>query len=448
MDLRKHIPSVEKLLSCDEFKTYNKYILKNIINTYLSNLRTEIFVSGKCDYSFLDIVNFIDKEYKNITANTLKPIVNATGVVLHTNLGRSIFNMDLINEIIPILTSYSNLEYDIDSKTRGDRYNHISDMLKVLFNVEDALIVNNNAAAVFLILHTFAKNKEVIISRGELVEIGGSFRIPEIMSSSNAVLKEIGTTNKTNILDYKNAINENSALIMKVHKSNYDITGFTSEVDISDITNICKQYNLIDYYDLGSGYYGGINCNEPSILNIIKNPPSLLSFSGDKLFGSAQAGIILGKKELIKKLKKNHILRMLRVDKITIAILQATIKHYINNNFDAIPTLKMLRTSNDELLNIANKMIINIPTFFNPTILKINSLAGGGSLPNTQFISVGIALFTKLLSTNLLENNLRQQGIIARILDSKVIFDMRTLKESDINLIIKVLRDIAKDYDG
>lgn len=446
MSLKKYIPQVDRILTYDLFKTYNKVILKNITTKYLSKLRLDMELSNFIMPVFTKIIEDINNEYIKQTSYTLKPIINATGVVLHTNLGRSILSKELLDEISPILVSYSNLEYDLDNKSRGDRYSHIRSMLSVLFNVEDALIVNNNASAVFLILNTFANDKEVIISRGELVEIGGNFRIPEIMSSSNAILKEVGTTNKTKIRDYESAINNNTALIMKVHKSNYDIVGFTSCVDINEISKICNKYNLIDYYDLGSGYYGGIDCNEPSLIDIMKTSPSLVSFSGDKLFGSVQAGIILGKKKLIDELKKNHILRMLRVDKITISILQSTINKYINNDFDSIPTLRMLRYRTDELLLRANSMIEKIPRFFNPSIININGLAGGGSLPNVKFASIGIAILPKNMSAKTLESKLRDGRVISRILDSKVILDLRTIRDCEIDIIINLLHSIKKDY--
>ena len=280
-------------------------------------------------------------------------MINATGVIVHTNLGRSLISDKTFDRVKDIVTSYNNLEYDLEKGKRGERYSHISKVICELLGCEDVLIVNNNASAVFLVLNTFAKNKEAVVSRGELVEIGGSFRVPDVMASSGAILKEIGTTNKTHLKDYENACNENTSILMKVHKSNYSIEGFTSEVSHEAIVKTAKKNDVIDYYDMGSGHMIDLPYNlkqcEPSVLDIMKNDPSLLSFSGDKLLGSIQAGIIVGKKKYIDELKKNQLLRMLRVDKITLAILEDNVTSLLLGETEDIPTLKMLFTSTDIL---------------------------------------------------------------------------------------------------
>lgn len=448
--LLKKLPKMDLILN--SFKNHNQAILKSIATKKLSNLRDKILNLNSNDLKKLESSDFLKEIKDEIKSSydisilpSLEPLINATGVVLQTNLGRSLIHSNIIKEISPILSHYSNLEYDLDKGERGERYTHISNMLCSLFNVESALLVNNNAAAVFLILNTFAKNKEVIISRGELVEIGGSFRIPEIMESSNAILKEVGSTNKTHLRDYINAICEDSTMIMKAHKSNYEIIGFSKEVEMSEISRLCKERNLIDYYDLGSGYVRGIECSEPSLESIAKNPPSLLSFSGDKLFGSTQAGIILGKAELIERLKQNHLLRAFRVDKISIAILQATLKRYIQNNIDEILTLKMLSYSKDELDLRAKSLAKIIPSFFNPTIISLDSLSGGGSLPNMKFASKGVSLFIKDIKANKLESLLRKHRIISRILDNKVVFDVRSIQDDEFIKIKEIMQEIKKE---
>ncbi|RDU63525.1 L-seryl-tRNA(Sec) selenium transferase [Helicobacter sp. MIT 14-3879] len=449
--LLSKLPSIDSLLL--QFNDYNKEIIKKIATNKLKKIRNQILDGDSNIIKKIDSNDFIYKlkqelhnEYIKATSYSLKTLINATGVVLQTNLGRSLIHKNIINEIIPILSHYSNLEYDLEQGKRGERYNHITNMLCVMFNVESALLVNNNAAAVFMILNTFAKSKEVIISRGELIEIGGSFRIPEIMESSGSILKEVGTTNKTHLNDYKNAINENSVMIMKAHKSNYEIIGFSKEVELKEIITLCKKYNLIDYYDLGSGYVKGLKCNEPSLEEISKNPPSLMSFSGDKLFGASQVGIILGKKELIDRLKDNHILRAFRVDKITIAILQATLKRYIDNNLDEILSIKMLTLSLEVLQKRAEFIINKISNFYNPQIINLDSLSGGGSLPNMKFSSIGISIFIDNIKINKLEILLRKRGIISRILNNKVVFDMRTLQDDEIEIIISILDDIKGEF--
>ncbi|RDU58511.1 L-seryl-tRNA(Sec) selenium transferase [Helicobacter sp. MIT 99-5507] len=438
-DLKK-IPQIEKILKNPIFKNTNKTILKNITIEKINNLREKI--KNKENYNLESIESEIMSEYNNITLGTLKPIINATGVVLQTNLGRSIFHKNLLDEVIPLLSHYNNLEYDLKEGKRGERYDHLTSMLKAMFNVESALVVNNNAAAVLLILNTFAKDLEVIVSRGELIEIGGSFRIQEVMKSAGAKLIEVGSTNKTHLKDYKNAINEHTKIIMKAHKSNFEILGFSSEVDIKEISKLCKEFDLIDYYDLGSGYIKGIECNEPSLLEICKNPPSLLSFSGDKLFGSIQAGIILGKKDLIDKLKQNHMLRALRVDKITILLLQATLKRYITENIDEIPTINMLRKDLESLHKKAKLLHSKIPSFFNPKIIEVNSLAGGGSLPNKEFKSFGITLQIDNIKALKLERILRENYIIARIFNNKVTLDVRSIQDDEIQNLINILESI------
>ncbi len=438
-DLRK-IPQIEKILKNKIFDNTNKNILKNVIKNKINKVKNKIINGDK--YNIENLESEILNEYKSITSNTLKPIINATGVVLQTNLGRSIFHKNLLNEVIPLLSHYNNLEYDIENGSRGDRYNHLTKMLQAIFDVEDALIVNNNAAAVLLILNTFAKDHEVIISRGELVEIGGNFRIPEVMKSAGAKLIEVGTTNKTHLSDYKNAINEKSKIIMKVHKSNFEILGFSSEVDIQDITNLCHENNLIDYYDLGSGYINGIDCNEPSLLDICKNPPSLISFSGDKLFGSIQAGIILGKKDLINQLKQNHLLRALRVDKISILMLQATLHRYITNNLSEIPTIDMLNKDTCILYQKAVSICDRIDIFLNPQVIEVDSLAGGGSLPNKTFKSFGISLQMKDIKASKLEKILRENLIISRIYNNKVTLDVRTIQDDEVEILINTLSNI------
>ena len=446
-DLLRQIPQVNKILDSNIFIACNKKILKNITNAYLKNLRDKIMNKKHVNLGFESICSDIYKEYSTLTSYTLKPVINATGVVLQTNLGRSILSMEVVEELIPILTSYSNLEYDLDSKKRGERYSHLENMLCLMFNVEGALIVNNNAAAVFLILNTFANNKEVIVSRGELVEVGGSFRIPNIMQSAGCKLVEVGTTNRTSILDYENALTQDSNLIIKVHKSNYSINGFTSEASIEEISSLCKKHNLIDYYDLGSGYVDGFICNEDSIHTIAASPPSLFSFSGDKLFGSIQAGIILGKRKLIDELKKNHLLRILRVDKSVICILQSTLKRYIDNNLDEIPTLKMLSLSQDDLQKKALILFQGIPSFFNPNIIKIDGVAGGGSLPDFTFPSFGVSIHVPFLKILDIESSLRAKNVITRILDNKVIFDVRTIKSCEIDSISSILKEIKNSYE-
>lgn len=459
----KNIPKVDFLLSHELFRDCNKSLLKNLISKNLQDLRTKIMQNAlspsQIQNTLASLPQTIKTHYDTLTSATLRPVVNASGVVIQTNLGRSVFAQKIIEEITPILTRYNTLEYDLQKGSRSSRYTHTNTLLQALFGAQEFLLVNNNASAVFLILQTFAKDMEVIISRGELVEIGGEFRIPEVMKSAGCILREVGSTNKTHLHDYIESINPKSALIMKAHQSNFTQIGFVKAVDIKEINALCKEKGLIDYYDLGSGYVQDLlngekpiakGIKEPSLKEIFQNPPSLLSFSGDKLFGGPQVGIIAGKKELVDKLKANHLLRALRVDKLTLSVLQATLQAYLHNDYANIPTLHMLSLQPSELKEHAQEFLTtlqsNINNTFSFTLLPLDSLSGGGSLPNIRFESFGIGIRHKIICTMDLESRLRQEfSIITRIEKDYVICDMRTLLDGDKELIINALQNISQN---
>ena len=440
MNPYRQIPKVDKILNDESFKKYNRYILSRAVKEEIKTLREDIS-KGK-EWSKQELYKNIKRRYYSLSSSSLYKVINATGIIIHTNLGRSPIDSEVFDSVKEIATNYCNLEYDMQKGSRGDRYTHTAQTLKELFGCEDVLIVNNNASAVFLILNTFAKNKEVIVSRGELVEIGGSFRIPEVMRASGAILKEVGTTNRTKISDYKESISENSSMLMKVHKSNYKIVGFSQDVEIDEITKLAKERNLIDYYDLGSAYIPplpySLSNSEPSIMDILKNSPSLVSFSGDKLFGSIQAGIIIGKKELIAKLKKNQILRMFRVDKITLAILQQTAISYLKNEYEKIPVLNMLFTPIEELEKRAESLIDMIQDGF---IYHTSSFVGGGTMPEAEIPSVSVALKGNAKE---LQEAFRRENIIGRIENEMFLIDMRTVKRDDISVIAKAYNKIKE----
>jgi L-seryl-tRNA(Ser) seleniumtransferase len=356
-------------------------------------------------------------------------------VTIHTNLGRSPIDPALFDEARAIATGYCNLEYDLEAGRRGDRYVHTAGALRDLLGAEDALIVNNNAAAVFLILNTFARGREAIVSRGELVEIGGSFRIPDVMAASGATLVEVGTTNKTKITDYENAITKEAALLMKVHKSNYTIEGFSAEASTDELVTLAKQHNLMSYYDLGSAYLPelpwGLSQAEPSIMRLMENPPDLMSFSGDKLLGSVQAGIIVGKKALVAQLKKNQILRMFRVDKITLSLLEQTALTYRRGDYDRIPILRMLTATPETLAARAEALQAQLNT---PTQTKTSrTYVGGGTMPNRKIPTVILAFEG---DPQHLEAHFRTHRIIGRIEAERFVLDMRTIDEKDFEQIV------------
>jgi len=423
----REIPKIDKIAQDPIFEGLNQKLVLKIAKEKIEALREALRSEKIQKINQAELLEAIKTSYHDLFAPSLKQLINASGVILHTNMGRSLISETLIERAKPTLCNYSNLEYNLKLGCRGERYEHVSRHMIHLLGVEDVLVVNNNASAVFLILNTFAKSKEVIISRGELVEIGGSFRIPEVMSQSGAILREVGTTNKTKLSDYNNALSDNSVMIMKVHKSNFSIEGFSEETPYEEIQNLAQTHHLLDYYDLGSGYIPTLPYHlgqkEHSLPQILKFNPSLISFSGDKLFGSVQAGIIAGKKEFIDKLKRNQLLRMLRVDKITLSLLEETVKSYLKEEFEDIPTLQMLFTNMDDLRVRAQKIQKSIGKEY-CEVIESTTVMGGGTLPNRKFPTIALHIKGK---ANDLEKRFRKQRIIGRIENDKFLLDFRSI---------------------
>ncbi|MCL9821398.1 L-seryl-tRNA(Sec) selenium transferase [Helicobacter sp. 14348-15] len=447
-NILRHIPKTDKLLKAKALEECNGVLLKKIVVEFLAIYRNDL-LNGGAIMEFEKCVERIKEIYHKRTNKSLRTLVNATGIIVHTNLGRSVFSNEILEEVKPLLCAYNNLEYDLKEGDRSERYIHLKNLFAMLLGVEDVLVVNNNAAAVFLIFNTFAKNKEVVVSRGELIEIGGSFRIPRVMEDSGAILKEVGTTNKTYLKDYQEAINSNTAMLFKAHKSNYEIAGFSKEVDYQELIALAQEKGLLDYYDLGSGYFGlkGLDIlkkYEMPLEEIASLNPSLVSFSGDKLLGGAQAGIIFGKKCYIDQLKQNQLLRMLRVDKFTLATLEATLMAYLQGKYEKIPTYKMLLQTKEVLKKKAEKLLELIQESFKPIILETKGYSGGGAMPNKALESFGIAL--SFSDEKKLEQLLRERGIIARVENGKVILDVMALLEGDEKIIQKALLDIKESY--
>jgi L-seryl-tRNA(Ser) seleniumtransferase len=444
----KKIPKVDTLLS-NFSSEYNKKVLKYCINNVLEKYRLAIKTEELKNIEYNNILHDIEKEYTSLQTGSLKNVINATGVILHTNLGRApLYEKDL-DEIKKIVCGYSNLEYDLITGVRGNRYSHISEYLKIITGSEDCLIVNNNASAVFLILNTFSKGRYVLISRSELVEIGDSFRIPEVIKGSGALIKEVGTTNKTRQNDYIEAINEETAILLKVHKSNYYIGGFFEEVNGKDIVKIASKYKLMSYYDVGSGVLDKTiakKLKEPSVVNIIRDGFDLVSFSGDKLLGGPQAGIILGKKLFIDTLKKNQLLRMLRVDKLTLALLQTTLKHYIDDDLHSIATASMLMaeqsTLNKKANTLKNLIFQNFEKKLNICEVKKDiAYTGGGSSPDSGLPTWTVFIKFKKYKSMDIKNKLMVYNVpvICRLNQEGLIFDILTIEEKSFDLIIKAL---------
>lgn len=382
-------------------------------------------------------------------ANTLKRVINATGVVLHTNCGRAPLADEVVEHMLKLATGYSNLELDIRTGKRGSRYDHIQDLLTELTGAEAALVVNNNAAAVLLIMNTLANGKEVIVSRGELVEVGGSFRIPEVLKAGGAKLVEVGATNKTWLRDYREAITAETALILKVHTSNYRIEGFHHAVDVQELAQLGAEFGIPVVEDLGSGsFLDGTDLGlpkEPTVQEAVKSGATLVTFSGDKLLGGPQAGIILGKRELIEKLKKNHLTRALRVDKITISALAATLDLYRKQEYHKIPIWRMLSKTKDELYIEAKNLqgLLQDVTTVKVEIDHGLSCVGGGAFPTATLPSVLCTVQPLESSVTELEEFLRygEIPILARIVKDKLVFDPRTLLPGDAEIIAARLKE-------
>ena len=375
-ELFKMLPSVDEVLSQKEIEELiEKYprsiVLESIREVIDINRQTIVAIkteeeAEKFSLTMEKVIEETEKKARDNYALSLKKVINGTGTVLHTNLGRSLISEKIKDEIWTAASRYSNLEYDLEKGERGSRYVHLTDMIKRLTGAEDVLVVNNNAAAVMLVLSTMAKGGEAIVSRGELVEVGGSFRIPSVMALSGADLVEIGATNKTHLKDYEEAITENTRALMKVHTSNYRIMGFTESISVAELVELGKKYDLPVIEDLGSGVFIDLSKYgleyEPTVLDSIHRGADIVTFSGDKMLGGAQAGIIVGKKKYISAMKKNQLTRALRVDKLTICALEATLRMYLDEEeaVKNIPTLNMITMPMEELERKANLLYAEI----------------------------------------------------------------------------------------
>ena len=456
--LLSQIPAINKILLLDEVKSliqeYSEVAVKSAIKNYIDEIKQEILNEELHEVPSLEnIVEVVTQIVKNEDKNSLRRVINATGTILHTNLGRSLLSQKIKENIESVAFNYSNLEFDIDNKKRGSRYVHLIDIIKKLTGAEDVLVVNNNAAAVLLTLNTLVKDKEIVVSRGELVEIGGAFRIPEIIKLSGGTPVEVGTTNKTHLKDYENAITDNTGALLKVHTSNYKIVGFTKEVSNEEISYLARENELVSINDLGSGQFVDFSRfglpYEPTVKEVLDSGIDIVTFSGDKLLGGPQAGIIVGKKEYIEQMKKNQLTRALRVDKMTLAALEATLKLYLDEKeaLEQIPTLHMISLSKERLLGKADVFKTRLCDLdFKITIAEDKAEVGGGSYPASYLDSVVVKLEHPRLSATDIERRLLEVEIpiITRIKDNELIFDMRTLRTREFDLVKQALIEVAK----
>jgi len=463
--LRK-IPSVDEILSNpqigDLLRTYPRTVVVDAVRNGLKRLRQQLLDKKELTdleeefFSFEHLYSLFRKEIDLQVQPRLRHLINATGVVIHTNLGRSPLHPSALKHMIDIAKNYSNLEYDLDRGERGNRYTHVEGILCRLSGAESALVVNNNAGAVLLVLNTIAEGREVIVSRGELVEIGGAFRIPDVMRRSGASLREVGTTNRTYLSDYQKAIGSQTALLLKVHTSNFRVMGFTSDVSLQELVQLGRQHDLPVMNDLGSGCFVDLSQygleKEPTVQEAIKTGGDVVTFSGDKLLGGPQAGIILGKKNLLDLIKINPLTRALRIDKLTLAALESTLLLYLDEKraMEEIPTLRMLSLDTGNLKRRGRRLLRRLSGMVDKgtqlTLREDVSQVGGGALPLQELPTMVLAVKPLDLSVNELEENLRkgEPPIISRISKDELILDMRTVLDEEIPFLALGLEKALK----
>jgi len=446
----RQLPSVEELLSTPQLQKRIEQVSHVIVTTscreVLSKLR-ETILNGDLVPKLDDIIEKVEETLESRFSFSLQKVINGTGVILHTNLGRAPLGKEVIQHLTGVSENYNNLEIELDSGKRGQRGILVEQYLKELTGAEAGLVVNNNAGAVLLILQALASGKEVIISRGELVQIGGGFRIPEILSLSGAILKEIGTTNQTMLEDYKNAISENTACLLKVHHSNFKMEGFVRETALEELVKLGQKQDLVTIFDLGSGVLLDTKqfglTHEPTVQEAVQTGVDLVAFSGDKLLGGPQAGIIVGKTALIEKLKKYPLYRALRVAKLTLSALEITLLHYLKKEAtEKIPIWKIISTSKESLKSRGEK-IIQKPKNQKITLKESQSFLGGGSLPQ-QSLPTYVLSFNSEFAPEMLSEKFRKLRlpVIGRIEDEKFVLDLRTVFPEQDDLIVESIRKV------
>jgi L-seryl-tRNA(Ser) seleniumtransferase len=457
-ELLRQIPSVDELLAQPRLVSLAKRVDRNLLvevaRAVLADLRARIARELQVALVAFDPASLeerIASLVEQVLSRSLQTVINATGVILHTNLGRAPLTAAVVDEFCRSATQYSNLEYDLEAGARGQRDVHTAKLLERLTGAEAAIVVNNCAAAVLLVLASLAKGGEAIVSRGELIEIGDGFRIPEIMAESGAALREVGTTNRTRIADYENAISEKTRLLLRVHPSNFTITGFTDKPALEELVALSQRTGLPLVEDLGSGCLIDLSeagITEPIVHRSIECGVSVVMFSGDKLLGGPQAGIIAGRKELIARVRRHPLFRALRVDKLTIAALEATLGVYLRGALNEIPALRMIRASTQELKRRAENFLRELTPELPPGEAELEivdgaSLVGGGSTPSQSLPSKIIRVASVRYSAAQLEQRLRRApagvSVIARVEHDHLVLDLRTVFFEQEPLLLKTL---------
>jgi len=460
-NLLRKLPGVDRILEITkENGGYNgvpKSVLVNAIRSVIEELRSDIIKNVASSSAETQLILAqVKRKVEEAMQPNLRRMVNGTGVVVHTNLGRSLLPEEAVAGIMEIAANYSNLEFDISKGKRGLRYSCIEDILCQISGAEAGMVVNNNAAAVLLCLETMAKGKEVIVSRGELIEIGGSFRIPDVMAKSGGILKEVGTTNRTHAMDYKDAVTNHTGLLLKVHTSNYSVMGFTAEVSLKELVEIGAEYNLPVMEDLGSGTFIDFSkyglTKEPTVQESVKTGADVVTFSGDKLLGGPQAGLIVGKKEIIEKIRKNPLTRALRIDKLTLSALERTLRLYRDPDHavKAIPTLRMLTDSFEDIEKKADRLLRTLERFGDQCLQintkNISSKIGGGALPLLNLQSKGLEIRIKNITASRMEKAMRSNNppVIGRIVDDVFLIDLRTILDDEFSIICNAISGILQ----
>jgi len=463
-DLYRRLPSVDEILRSPSLRTLlaeeGQVAVADAARSVLESMRKEIS-TGRLDSNSVDLAlsgleQAIERQLRIALRYSLRNLINATGVILHTNLGRAPLSASVIAHIQQTATAYSNLEFDTASGERGRRDVHVDRLFrKLLSGPENAaaistIVVNNNAAAVLLALNTLAEGGDVIVSRGELVEIGGSFRIPDVMAKSNANLREVGTTNRTRLKDYEQAITEKTRLLLRVHRSNFQITGFTEQPAVEDLVNLARQRNIPLMEDLGSGALFDLRSvgisDETSVLDSLRAGVDVVTYSGDKLLGGPQAGIISGRADLVSRMRSNSLFRALRVDKLTYAALEATLMAYVKGDHDAIPAVRMMRLSKDEIGKRAERLTSELTSsYLEIDVVDGESVVGGGAAPSATLPTRLLSLSCAGLSADELSSRLRASDppIVARVEEGRVLLDLRTVFPEQDDLIARALHKIT-----
>ena len=462
--LLKGLPKIDDVIGLLEkngiYAKASKDIVREACRQVVQNLRDQILsAADKTLPSVSPDAASAARSVEEIVAGLhrfkLKRLVNATGVILHTNLGRAPLCSEAVDRIVEVGRGYSNLEFDLIRGERGLRYDHVGGLICALTGAEDALIVNNNAAAVLLTLNTLAEHKEAIVSRGELIEIGGEFRIPDVMTKSNSILREVGTTNRTRLADYEKAIGPNTGVILKVHTSNYRIVGFTEEAELVPLVALGKHHGIPVFDDLGSGCLVDLAAfglqHEPTVREVLGSGVDVVTFSGDKLLGGPQAGIIVGKKDIVARIKKNPLNRALRIDKFTLAALEATLMRYLAPG-DAprnLRSLKALTEPQGDVRKRARKLMGKLKraglSGLTYELKDSMAAAGGGSLPTEDIPSAVVAVKSAKMPASRMEAGLRRAAVpvIVRVDENEILIDLRTVAEDEFGFVVDALRNLA-----